>query len=195
MARRRETVANILAATDAKTRCGIVQNLKKHNATLAQQLSRSERESVSSIEMRYGAEHYASMQEVETTENLRRGQIRKPEKSPVAEQPAQVARQVAAAPLMPRIDFDQLDRLDTPTLAALLRDVDAHMLAIALAGSDDALVDKICAQMPKRIGRSFRRELRKIGPTRLSDIEGAQRIVAEAAARHLARRRPMLTTA
>ena len=94
---------------------------------------------------------------------------------------------------MPRIEFDHLRYLDTQALAALLRDVDANVLAIALAGSGDELVDKICGQMPKRIARTFRRELRRLGPMRLSDIEGAQKIVAEAASRHVARRRRSLT--
>jgi flagellar motor switch protein FliG len=88
-----------------------------------------------------------------------------------------------------------LIHLDTRTLAMVLRDVDANVLALALAGSSDDLVDRICDQMPKRIARTFRRELRRLGPTRLSDVETAQRAVARSATQHIAaRRRRQLAT-
>jgi flagellar motor switch protein FliG len=78
--------------------------------------------------------------------------------------------------------------LETAALNAVLREVDANVLALALAGSRDELVDRITSQMPKRTGRVFRRELRSLGPTKLSDVETAQRIVADAAANYLAQR-------
>jgi hypothetical protein len=93
---------------------------------------------------------------------------------------------------LPRVDFDDLAELDSRTLSAVLRQVDANVLALALAGSRDELVDRICEQMPKRTAREFRRQLRRLGPTRLSDVEGAQRAVAQIAARQLAERRPSL---
>jgi flagellar motor switch protein FliG len=83
-----------------------------------------------------------------------------------------------------------LIHLDDRTLANVLREVDANALALALAGSDDVLVDRICDQMPKRMAKTFRRELRRLGPTRLSDVEAAQRLVAHHAALQLAQRRP-----
>ncbi|MEX2315921.1 MAG: FliG C-terminal domain-containing protein [Pirellulales bacterium] len=86
-----------------------------------------------------------------------------------------------------RIQFDDLVRLDTRALAAVLRDVDAGVLVLALAGSSDELVDRIAGQMPKRTAKAFRRQLRRLGPTRLSDVEAAQQAVARAAARIIGR--------
>lgn len=74
-------------------------------------------------------------------------------------------------------------------LAQLLEVADPNLLALALAGSKDDLVERICDQMPKRIAKTFRRELRRMGPTRLSDVEAAQRAIADLAARQIALRR------
>ena len=59
-------------------------------------------------------------------------------------------------------------------------------LVLALAGSHDELVDRICEPMPRRTAKAFRRQLSRLGPTRLSDVEAAQRLVAAAAARRIA---------
>ena len=95
---------------------------------------------------------------------------------------------------MPKINFDDLAELDSRTLSAVLRQADANVLALALVGSREELVDRICEQMPKRTAREFRRQLRRLGPTRLSDVEGAQRAVAQIAARQLAESRQTFAT-
>jgi flagellar motor switch protein FliG len=200
LAKRRETVANILAATDAKTRRGIVANLRSRNRHLAEQIEPSERAVPEHMRKPAGRRHFASKQAFDTNASIQRGL------SPVKTAPRVEASQVTAtlpatapAPVatsnMLPVEFDQIGYFDTQSLAVLLRDVDANVLAIALAGSREELVDKICSQMPKRIARAFRRELRRLGPMRLSDIEGAQKIIAEAASRHIARRRPSLNIA
>jgi flagellar motor switch protein FliG len=92
------------------------------------------------------------------------------------------------APL-PALNFDELIELSDPSLAALLRDVDANILALALVGSRDEFIDRICSQMPRRTAKEFRRRLQQIGPTRLSDVEAAQQNVARAAAHRLGAQR------
>lgn len=175
---RRDTMAAILAAADAKSRGQILSNMKDHKAALAKQFSprHAERAPVKAK----AAEPQIRNPVIRTADN------------PVR-QPA-----IAAAPRaerrLPRVDFDDLAELDSRTLSAVLRQVDANVLALALAGSRDELVDRICEQMPKRTAREFRRQLRRLGPTRLSDVEGAQRAVAQIAARQLAERRPSLAT-
>jgi flagellar motor switch protein FliG len=95
---------------------------------------------------------------------------------------------------LPRIAFDDLAELDSRTLSAVLRQVDANVLVLALAGSREDLVDRICDQMPKRTARGFRRELRRLGPTRLSDVEAAQHAVAQIAALQFAESQQALAT-
>jgi flagellar motor switch protein FliG len=176
--RRRDTMAAILAAADAKSRGQILSNMKDHKAALAKQFS---------------TRH--------TERPVAKATVAEPRaKKPVVRSPENPARQVAAPPApraevrLPRVNFDDLAGLDSRTLSAVLRQVDANVLALALAGSREQLVDRICEQMPKRTAREFRRQLRRLGPTRLSDVEGAQRAVAKVAAQQLAERRQTLAT-
>jgi flagellar motor switch protein FliG len=176
--RRRDTMAAILAAADAKSRGQILSNMKDHKAALAKQFSprRAERFSVDARV----AKPQASIPRVRSAD-IEVGQL------PTTVSPRAEVR-------LPRVDFDDLAELDSRTLSAVLRQADANILALALAGSRDELVERICEQMPKRTAREFRRQLRRLGPTRLSDVEGAQRSVAQIAARQLAERRQALAT-
>jgi flagellar motor switch protein FliG len=192
LAKRRETVANILAAADPKIRRGIINKLRLHNEALADQFESHVAPATSDIaKPAASARTYESRQAAETTARIRRQLAPPTMPSPqAASSPVVAAARLApSAPAVPRIEFDRLIHLDSQGLTALIRSVDPQVLAIALAGSQDELVDRVCDQMPKRVGRAFRRELRKLGPIRLSDMETAQRTVADAAARYLARRR------
>jgi flagellar motor switch protein FliG len=167
--RRRDTMAAILAAADAKSRGQILSNMKDHKAALAKQFSPRQ------------------MERPVPAATIARSPV---EKAFVAAADAPIRQPVAMpAPRvevrLPRISFDDLAEVDSRTLSAVLRQVDANVLALALAGSREELVDRICEQMPKRTAREFRRQLRRLGPTRLSDVEGAQRAVAQIAARQL----------
>ncbi len=198
IARRRETVANILAAIDAKTRQGILSKLKTYNGALAEQFAPPE-ESVANSESipLHGREpgterqptngRYVSKQAADTSARIQR------QSGPIEPRAHNSSMPTLRPAPLPRIEFDHLVHLDTPALTAVLREVDANILTIALAGSDENLIDRICAQMPVRTGREFRRGLRRLGPTRLSDVEAAQRVVADTAARLLAQRRGLTT--
>lgn len=204
LAHRRETVANILAATDAKTRRGILSRLRTHNIALASQLAADDSPAVTSLDYQKSSDDhtryrrvlradsslrptheskYTSKQAADTSEKIQRGL------AAIRQSITSTSLQPPSPPPLPRIEFDQLVHLDAAGISALLHNVDANVLAVALVGSREDLVDRICGQMPKRTARTFRRELRRVGPTRLSDVEIAQRMVAEAAARHLASRR------
>jgi flagellar motor switch protein FliG len=195
IARRRETVANILMAAGPETRRSILEELKTHNRNLAEQLEPPERALVNPEAMhprdeksrssQASGNRYESRQALETCARIRNRDT--PRESHVRRpQPA-----VASPVPQPRIDFDQIVHLQAHALKALLREVNPNVLVIALAGSRDELIDRICGQMPKRSARLFRRELRRLGPMRLSDVEAAQRVVANTAANYLAlQRRP-----
>jgi flagellar motor switch protein FliG len=167
---RRDTMAAILAAADAKSRGQILSNMRDHKAALSGQFSSpySERATAKA----HVAEPPVKRAAVRVREN------------PVHELGAPPLPRVERR--LPSIAFDDLAELDSRTLSAVLRQVDANVLVLALAGSREDLVDRICDQMPKRAARGFRRELRKLGPTRLSDVEAAQLAVAQIAARQLA---------
>jgi hypothetical protein len=195
--RRRDTVSTILAAADSKTRSAIVANLKSTAAQLASAVKPIRGRSAPMREPR--SDEYRIVRSMAKRRQVN-GQLRSlmPEysaggsqelpQSPPASRltplPAVVPR-----PALPHVEFDHLIHLDARMLARLLAVADPGVLAIALAGSNDELVDRVCDQMPKRIAKTFRRELRRMGPTRLSDVEQAQRTIAEIAAQQIVERR------
>jgi flagellar motor switch protein FliG len=190
--RRRDTVTSILAAADSKTRDTIVANLRTRNAALAGQIDRPQRARTQQARKPHVDEYrvvrtMAKRQDV----NKQLRALSLPQTStpmqPTVTLPAPTPPPSRLA--APRIDFDQLIHLDSRMLSQLLSAADPNLLALALAGSNDDLVERICDQMPKRVAKAFRRELRRMGPTRLSDVEGAQRAIAELAARQIVARR------
>ena len=212
LARRRETVTNILAAADAKTRRGILSKLRMHNSALAEQIEpASSTLDAGGVELPSRPERrrerldsltdFDATQAADVTARIRR-QLAIPSATMNRPRPASKPRGAAAQttetppvappaqqPALPRVEFDHLIHLDTPALNALLRETDPNVLAIALVGSHEEFVERICGLMPKRVARAFRRELRKLGPMRLSDVEMAQRAVAETAVRQMVKRR------
>ena len=181
--RRRDTMAAILAAADAKSRNQILNSMKDHKAAVASQFAAPQTQPRTIIQTR-----------------VSRSQIKRPVErtapAPGAPAAPRIATPASAPELqLPRIGFDDLTRLDARMLSAVLRQVNADVLALALAGSHEELVDRICDQMPKQTAREFRRQLRRLGPTRLSDVEAAQRAVALVAARLLAEHRQALAMA
>jgi flagellar motor switch protein FliG len=169
---RRDTITNILAAADAKSRNKILSSLQNHNMRLA--------------------DMFLPQHRIETSPPPKKAPTRSADKA-VEKTTLRPTQHTAPKPKprLPHITFDDLIQLDSRALAAVLRETDANVLALALAGSRDEMVDRICDQMPKQTARMFRRELRRLGPTRLSDVEAAQRAVAQIAARQLAPKLPL----
>jgi flagellar motor switch protein FliG len=187
---RRDAVTSILAAADTKTREIIVARLNSRNPELARRIQPAQRDRTPQ-HRRFAEDEYrvarATIKRQDVNAQLKslmseRAAAAEPEKSP------------PPRPAPPRIDFDQLIHMDSRMLARLLEVADPNMLTLALAGSKDELVERICDQMPKRIAKAFRRELRRMGPTRLSDVDTAQRAIADLAARQITVRRAGTTT-
>ncbi len=176
---RRDPMAAILAAADSESRSRILSNMKTQDSIRFQQITPRQTERLR-----------AAVQAARTAPQNR------PAARNAVDRPV-VKTRIAAPrpePQLPRVAFDDLIKLDTRMLASVVRQVDANVLALALAGSRDEMVDRICEPMPKRTAREFRRKLRQLGPTRLSDVEMAQNAVAQAAARQLADRQRALVT-
>jgi CelD/BcsL family acetyltransferase involved in cellulose biosynthesis len=195
--RRRDTMSSILAAADSKTRSIIIANLK-HRKDEERDVRGPARRSASR------RSHEAPNDEYRIVRSMAKGhqvnaQLRSlmPEPAATPQAAASTSANSRFAPMTtppsrlapPPIAFDHLIHLDSRMLAQLLAVADPTVLALALAGSSDELVERICDQMPKRIAKTFRRELRRMGPTRLSDVGDAQRAIAEIVAQHIADRR------
>ena len=81
--------------------------------------------------------------------------------------------------------FDDLVNIDDRGMQTLLRDVSTDQLVIALKGTDEAVQEKVYANMSQRAADMLRDDLEAKGPVKLSEVETAQKEVL-AIARRLA---------
>ena len=79
--------------------------------------------------------------------------------------------------------FDTLLNVDDRGIQTLLREVPNDLLVVALKGCDPAIQDKILRNMSKRAGTLLREDMEARGPTKLSDVDAAQKEILEVARR------------
>ncbi|MDY0049634.1 MAG: flagellar motor switch protein FliG [Halothiobacillaceae bacterium] len=79
--------------------------------------------------------------------------------------------------------FANLIDVDDRSLQVLLREVPADRLLMALKGADNDLRDKFFHNMSKRAAEMMRDDLEAMGPTKLSDVESAQKEILQIARR------------
>jgi len=196
LGRRRDAVSSILAAADSATRNTIVASLKTRDAARLGPIEPAHRPLKQPMQ-KTPIDEYRVVRSIAKRQQVNtqlRALALPPTPAPAAAMGPRSAPIAAPShPALPRVEFDQLIHLDARMLAQLLAVADPNLLALALAGSNDEFVERVCDQMPKRVAKVFRRELRRMGPTRLSDVEAAQRAIAELAARLLVARRTGLS--
>jgi flagellar motor switch protein FliG len=178
-----DAVAAILAAAEPAARNAIVANLKTHKSQLADRLGIVDRRPITKQSPR----REKQILPVEPKGNRATSRQLDLLKSQIRAQRANSESTAAASSLS--ITFEQLIHFDDASLAAALANVDGNVLMLALAGSSPDLIDRISRLMPNRMGRAFRKQLRQLGPTRLSDVEAAQQTVCRIAAQQLSKRR------
>ncbi|WP_184019794.1 flagellar motor switch protein FliG [Sphingobium boeckii] len=71
--------------------------------------------------------------------------------------------------------FDNLMELDEKSLGALLRAVENDILVLALKGAEEKLRNKMLGCMSSRAAQSIQDEMADRGPTRLAEVQEAQR--------------------
>ena len=79
--------------------------------------------------------------------------------------------------------FDTLLGVDDRGIQALLREVSNDLLVVALKGAAPELQDKILNNMSKRASTLLREDMEARGPTKLSEVEQAQKEILEVARR------------
>lgn len=82
---------------------------------------------------------------------------------------------------LPLAEFDDLVRLDDAALARVFGAAEPETVLLALSGANRDLIDRLVRHLPSSAGRTLRRQLETMGPTRLRDIEMAQQQLAELA--------------
>jgi len=167
--RHTDAVAAMLAAADASVRNTILSNVMQHDQELARRIA-----------PRPAAVTQPGPPQVQATAPPKtETAVASPQPSVKLPPPAAITTPTAPRP---RIQIDDLARMDKRMLGAVLRSVDAELLVLALAGASDALVDRIASQMPRPAAKAFRKRLGQIGPTRLRDVEAAQQEIVHVAA-------------
>ena len=73
--------------------------------------------------------------------------------------------------------FDNLIEVDDRGIQGLLKEVSTDVLTIALRGADNALKEKVFANMSKRAAEMLRDDMEAAPPARVSDVEAAQKEV------------------
>lgn len=81
----------------------------------------------------------------------------------------------------PPLTFDQLEHLDAASLTVVLHHAQPELLVLALAGSRAEFAERVFELFPSEESAALGEALSHLGPTRLSDVEEAQRELAELA--------------
>jgi flagellar motor switch protein FliG len=77
--------------------------------------------------------------------------------------------------------FDDLAALDGRSMQRLLREVDTKTLAPALRGASDEISELIFNSMSQRAAEMLRDDIDAMGPTRVADVEVAQKAIMQVA--------------
>jgi flagellar motor switch protein FliG len=79
--------------------------------------------------------------------------------------------------------FGDLAQLDAKALGAILREVDADKIALAIKGATDALADKMLGTLSARAAQTIRDDISDMGQIKRADVEDAQKAVIAVARR------------
>jgi len=70
--------------------------------------------------------------------------------------------------------FEDLQKLDSGAIQALMRAAEKEKMPVALKGASDVLKDLFFTNMSERAGKLLKEEIAAMGPVRLKDVEEAQ---------------------
>ncbi|MFQ5698770.1 MAG: flagellar motor switch protein FliG [Myxococcota bacterium] len=77
--------------------------------------------------------------------------------------------------------YEDLRRIDDRGIQSILRNVENQTLVLALKGSTEEMKDLFLRNVSQRVASSLVEDLETMGPVRLSEVEGAQQKIANAA--------------
>ncbi len=102
--------------------------------------------------------------------------------------PVAAAAQPETGTLRPKaaaaaVTFNDLLKLDDPSVRTLIGAVDRAMLALALKGASDGLRDRLASGMTPRAAPVLRGAIDSLGPVRLRDVDVAQAAIVATASR------------
>jgi flagellar motor switch protein FliG len=95
----------------------------------------------------------------------------------IAEQDEDIAQQMRER----MFTFEDLMEVDDRGIQTLLRNVESRTLVLALRGASEELKEKFLRNVSKRVASSIVEDLETLGPVRLSEVETAQKSIANGA--------------
>ena len=79
--------------------------------------------------------------------------------------------------------FEDIIKIDDRGIQALLKEVDNQKLLLALKTAPEEVKEKIFKNLSSRAANMLREDLENLGPSKLSDVEGAQQEIVNVARR------------
>ncbi|MCD8569198.1 MAG: hypothetical protein LRY50_13095 [Geovibrio sp.] len=77
--------------------------------------------------------------------------------------------------------FEDLNKVDTQGIQALLRVADKDKLAVALKGASEDIKQLFFGNMSERAAKILREDMEAKGPVRIKDVDEAQQIIVNMA--------------
>ncbi len=170
MAAGAELAQRILQETPEKDRAAILGRLESRNSRLAKRIGSPEKSA------RPATETLSSRPKISREQFRQSARRRLATKINAVAESQQLAKP-QQAPLANALD--ELEKCDDATLLGALTQTDRQIVTLALAGASEELMKRILRRLPRREAKEFRKRLRDIGPTRLSDMLAAQQQLAE----------------
>jgi len=75
--------------------------------------------------------------------------------------------------------FEDIADFDKQTMARILREVDFHVLAVAMKTASEKLKNAVLTSLSKRAAESVSEEIKFMPPVRLKEVEAAQEQIIE----------------
>jgi len=188
-------VQSILSAVDGDDRDLLLANLARSDRDLAEKLATDPARLVPATAAAFECDRRSS--DRQTTASPTSAVASSSPKSdpahaacPVPQSPARSdsQRESLSAPTTepPTFQFQEVLHLDDLALRAVLSSADPNVIRIALVGASQALIRRVLQQFSAPQAKQLREQFDQIGPTRLRDVEQAQRQIARVASQMIA---------
>jgi flagellar motor switch protein FliG len=173
--------AEILLALPEDLRVDVVMRVARMEKISEEMLAELNRALEREIADFQGSSHTATeMEGVDVAVSMFMNMDRSSE-SALLEQIAEQDEEVAGLIRERMFTFEDLLEVDDRGIQQLLRNVDNKTLVLALKGAEPTMLEKFLSNVSQRVSASLVEDLETMGPVRLSEVEGAQQKIANAA--------------
>ena len=170
-----ESLHAILDAASAESRAQLLSNLSDHDQQLAQSLG---------YESCAASKENSPLPHSSTGFKQQASRVDDPTPPPLTSNRLIVEKNTCrpAEPVCTsQVLFATLNQLDDRSLQTLVETVDPAVVRLALLDADRAFTQRVLQHLPVREAQLFSQELTQLGPTRLSDVDAAQRFISTTA--------------